>query len=150
MVCLVSMCILYLILLGWGSLGNPNWTFETVQNYIKKSERWTPPQLIPQNIFHANDDPADHGTGGSVNTTSYTFYTDIVVPFFDAFNSLGIPTNNAAVLSFLLVLRELLITPSSKMGILSVYGPSQAPSMPITEAEVIAQLSVSFIPPLSA
>ncbi|KAK7459587.1 hypothetical protein VKT23_009568 [Stygiomarasmius scandens] len=81
---------------GWESLGNPTWNHDSIQTHIQRSEHWTPPDRISIQEFHANNDTGNHGLNGSVLTTSYTFYTDIVVPFFQAMNRLGSKTNNAA------------------------------------------------------
>lgn len=84
---------------GWEQLGNPGWNFSSIQQHIKKSERWTPPDENIAETYVANRDFQNHGVSGSINTTAYTFYTDVVLPYFKTVNNLGIQSNPAAVRS---------------------------------------------------
>ncbi|KAK7459591.1 hypothetical protein VKT23_009571 [Stygiomarasmius scandens] len=81
---------------GWESLGNPGWNFSSIQKFMKKAEDWTPPDISTAHNFHANRDFIDHGTNGSIKTASYTFYSDVVAPYFETMNGLGVPANGVA------------------------------------------------------
>ncbi|RDB17745.1 Pyranose dehydrogenase 3 [Hypsizygus marmoreus] len=80
---------------GWESLGNPGWNWNTMQSNIKKSENWTAPDKLVEAKFHANNDPRNHGTRGAVHSAAYTFYPDIVLPYFKAVQRQGIHLNMA-------------------------------------------------------
>ncbi|KAG6873387.1 hypothetical protein C0995_016197 [Termitomyces sp. Mi166 len=80
---------------GLQTLGNPGWTFNVMQDNIKKSENWTAPSHIIQEKYFANNDPENHGTRGPVKDSAYSFYADVVTPFFQAAQALNISINKA-------------------------------------------------------
>ncbi|KAH7909099.1 alcohol oxidase [Hygrophoropsis aurantiaca] len=76
----------------WEKLGIKGWDWETMRRVVNASEAWTPPS------DHAKQHNADcvtqhHGRGGHVKTTAYSYYYDLVLPFFDTMNKLGVATN---------------------------------------------------------
>ncbi|KAI0079798.1 alcohol oxidase [Panus rudis PR-1116 ss-1] len=85
------------IRLGWGQLGNSGWNFDDLYTYMKKSENWTAPSTEAVDIYGANNDPADHGIGGSLQTTSHFYYSNLVPSFLTTIASLGVPRNHAAL-----------------------------------------------------
>lgn len=93
-----------------------------------KSERWTAPAASALNFF-ANADSANHGKLGAIRTGSYTFYHDVVLPFFKTLNNLGLPTNLASVLSSMLRTDAGLPLMFRTAAIPSVSGLSPAPLM---------------------
>ncbi|KAG6852716.1 hypothetical protein C0991_009626 [Blastosporella zonata] len=64
-------------------------------SFMKKSENWTAPSTFLQKTYFANDDATDHGTGGPIRDSVYSFYADIVTPFFKAAQNLKITINKA-------------------------------------------------------
>lgn len=78
---------------------------------MKKSENWTAPSRLLETNFFANNDPQDHGTQGAIHTTAYTFYPDIVTPFFKAVQNLGVKINKAMVsANFIITVNMIFIT----------------------------------------
>ncbi|KAG6815635.1 hypothetical protein H0H87_012724 [Tephrocybe sp. NHM501043] len=63
---------------------------------MKKSENWTAPTAAIEHDFFVNNDPMNHGTQGAIKDGVYSFYADVVTPYFDAAKNLGIPINKAA------------------------------------------------------
>ncbi|KAG6906660.1 hypothetical protein DXG01_012717 [Tephrocybe rancida] len=80
---------------GLQALGNPGWNFETLQDGMKKSENWTAPSRFLQKTYFANNDVSDHGTKGAIQDSVYSFYADVVTPFFKAAQNLKITINKA-------------------------------------------------------
>ncbi|KAK7690162.1 hypothetical protein QCA50_006811 [Cerrena zonata] len=80
----------------WGLLGNPGWSFVDIQGFMKKSERWTPPDPQTVAMFAADNHEPDHGKNGSIHTTGNTNYTDLIPQYLDSLSNLsGVPRNLA-------------------------------------------------------
>lgn len=82
---------------GWEALGNPGWNFDNMLPFMKRAEKWTSPNTTIAREFLANDDPQYHGTTGSISTTGYGNFSDLVPPFFTTMEKLGVSANHAAV-----------------------------------------------------
>ncbi|KAI0079801.1 alcohol oxidase [Panus rudis PR-1116 ss-1] len=82
---------------GWGALGNKGWNFADSLSFMKKAEKWTPPDNVAVNLYGANNDPENHGTDGSIHTTSHANYSDLIPSFLSTMESLGVPRNKAAL-----------------------------------------------------
>lgn len=65
--------------------------------FMKRAEKWTPPSEFFVDEFLANDDVPNHGVSGSVLTTPYANYSNLVPPFFSSLQYLGVSPNKASV-----------------------------------------------------
>ncbi|KAG6812981.1 hypothetical protein H0H92_014912 [Tricholoma furcatifolium] len=80
---------------GIQTLGNPGWNWDNWQAGMKKSENWTAPSTFLQQKYFANDDAENHGRKGPVQDSVYSFYADVVTPFYKAAQNLKIAINKA-------------------------------------------------------
>ncbi|KAI0073789.1 alcohol oxidase [Panus rudis PR-1116 ss-1] len=74
---------------AWRTVGNPGWSFDELQPFMKRAERWTPPE--PQTVKpYANDNHApDHGRDGRIHTTGNANFTDVITQYLDALENLS-------------------------------------------------------------
>lgn len=69
-----------------------------IQGFMKKSERWTPPDPQTVSMFAADNHEPDHGRDGSIHTTGNANYTDLIPQYLDSLSNLsGVPRNLAPV-----------------------------------------------------
>lgn len=78
----------------WEKLGIKGWNWDTVSDAIKSAEAWSPPTRHAK-AHHADNVAENHGRYGYVKTAAYSYYYDLVLPFFDTMNKLGVATNQS-------------------------------------------------------
>ncbi|KAG1883620.1 alcohol oxidase [Suillus subluteus] len=78
----------------WEKLGIKGWNWNTISDAIKSAEAWSPPTRHAK-AHHADNVAKNHGRYGYVKTTAYSYYYDLVLPFFETMNQLGVVTNQS-------------------------------------------------------
>ncbi|KAG1883586.1 alcohol oxidase [Suillus subluteus] len=78
----------------WEKLGIKGWHWNTISDAIKSAEAWSPPTRHAK-AHHADNVAKNHGRYGYVKTTAYSYYCDLVLPFFETMNKLGVVTNQS-------------------------------------------------------
>ncbi|KAG1727481.1 alcohol oxidase [Suillus paluster] len=78
----------------WEKLGIKGWNWNTISHAIKSSEAWSPPTHHAK-THHADNVTNNHGRYGYVKTSAYSYYYDLVLPFFETMNNLGVVTNQS-------------------------------------------------------
>ncbi|KAF8548623.1 alcohol oxidase [Imleria badia] len=76
----------------WEKLGIIGWDWNTIRNAVNAAEAWTPPSDYAK-LHNADNVAHNHGRHGYVKTTAYSYYYDLVQPFFSTMNKLGVMTN---------------------------------------------------------
>ncbi|KAF8443688.1 alcohol oxidase [Boletus edulis BED1] len=76
----------------WEKLGITGWDWNTIRDAVNAAEAWTPPSDYAK-LHNADNVAHNHGRHGYVKTTAYSYYYDLVLPFFNTMNKLGVVTN---------------------------------------------------------
>ncbi|KAH7923032.1 alcohol oxidase [Leucogyrophana mollusca] len=76
----------------WEKLGITGWNWDTIRRAVDASEAWSPPSDYAKK-HNADGVTENHGRGGYVKTTAYSYYYDLALPFFETMNKLGVATN---------------------------------------------------------
>ncbi|KAG8221627.1 alcohol oxidase [Butyriboletus roseoflavus] len=76
----------------WEKLGITGWDWDTIRDAVNAAEAWTPPSDYAK-LHNADNVAHNHGRHGYVKTTAYSYYYDLVQPFFSTMNKLGVMTN---------------------------------------------------------
>lgn len=93
---------------AWATLGNPGWTWSSVNAHINAVEDFYPYiASLPNTLFPAGalryeaiDDPANHGNSGPIQVSYSNFWRvpEPVIPaYLNTLASLGVPRNAHAV-----------------------------------------------------
>ncbi|KAG1847326.1 alcohol oxidase [Suillus subalutaceus] len=78
----------------WEKLGIKGWNWNAISDAIKSAEAWSPPTRHAK-AHNADNVAKNHGRYGYVKTTAYSYYYDLVLPFFETMNQLGVVTNQS-------------------------------------------------------
>ncbi|KAG9311299.1 hypothetical protein JVU11DRAFT_8387 [Chiua virens] len=78
----------------WEKLGITGWDWNTIRDAVNASEAWAPPSDYAK-LHNADDVAHNHGSHGYIKTTAYSYYYDLVQPFFHTMNKLGVATNHS-------------------------------------------------------
>ncbi|KAG6376605.1 hypothetical protein JVT61DRAFT_1587 [Boletus reticuloceps] len=78
--------------IDWEKLGITGWDWNTIRDAVNAAEAWTPPTDYAK-LHNADNVAHNHGRHGYVKTTAYSYYYDLVLPFFNTMNKLGVVTN---------------------------------------------------------
>ncbi|KAG2138428.1 alcohol oxidase [Suillus bovinus] len=78
----------------WEKLGIKGWNWNAISNAIKSAEAWSPPTSHSK-AHHADNVAKHHGRYGYVKTTAYSYFYDLVLPFFETMNEMGVVTNQS-------------------------------------------------------
>ncbi|KAF9218591.1 alcohol oxidase [Gyrodon lividus] len=78
----------------WDKLGITGWDWNTIRNAVNAAEAWAPPTDYAK-LHNADSIAHNHGKHGYVKTTAYSYYYDLVLPFFDTINKMGVATNHS-------------------------------------------------------
>lgn len=93
---------------AFATLGNPGWTWSSINSYINAVETFYPFASSPPNDLHplkalayqAVDSPSNHGAQGPVQVAYSNFWRvpgRVVRGFLDGLVGLGVPRNDHAV-----------------------------------------------------
>jgi len=76
---------------NWGALGNANWSWESLEPYYKKSERYiTPPVAVAADLETSFIEPALHGVDGPIVNGFSNVYTPMDVAWTQTYENLGL------------------------------------------------------------
>ncbi|RPD65308.1 alcohol oxidase [Lentinus tigrinus ALCF2SS1-6] len=83
---------------AWEQLGATGWNWNSLLPYFKKSETVAP--QLQADIFPQTSQPSEanfdafHGRAGPVQPSYNVIYSNVTIPYVDAINSIGVPTNS--------------------------------------------------------